>query len=756
MSDSDDRFPLESYVRDCRRLAKDLEDILADIEYRLDGGEIRYAIDFAEIHAYVDPEPTEAKELQVFADDDMGTCWAIQNAVVNLLLFGLDHKPILLPPYAAELEGYLNWSETQPARVLARSLARAFDEASKIRNSDESDEIVKIATALRESPDEVGYKDRKRVFDYVEEHAKNLAVLVQGGQSRPRYALIELLRRRPFADLFSLATNAFPLEQGALLLNEKTAERWEEELQRRRPRSGPGASQRDAYVMMLLEAVDATLLKTQSNVKLCLVTRSPHMHALYEQELAEQRWTGASRRLLRHPRSFIASAAGSSADLQAVGKRLQDQLNSTQAFIDIMYQPDNLGSDQTGSSERALDVPGHVDRIRARDILQTIKEDWRQMVALATAEAGAQGIVPQAGTARSPRQDVVLEVFRAVHDPGVLQAHVRERIDELARTINFHYQYVTALEGKALSNEAVAADVRAAVDADAVTIDASYVPYALEFRSPEVMTWSQRLSQERTVDPNEMLGMFRQGFDSGRTYEPLLALAYLFAAWDRWAVARDYAALALAARVDDDPPPIEGLLFRALCHRMSDDSSRASYEEAMQLLKSASALTNDRDPRVLAEKSAQVMYWSSRFASARTTVEEALGWSEQAITLLRNRDDEEAIGLQIRIFNNLCSYFLQFDDDRARARAADALRHLLALQRSLEADQTRWRPQILDTKLWAEWRMVGTDRIQRRRLRERLVAEYESLLRRDLRTATRASVVDHLRALRAVADTASV
>lgn len=750
VSDSDGPFPLEQYVHDCRRLAQDLEDTLADIEDRLDGGEIRYAIDFAEVHAYVDPEPAEATELRVFADDDIATCWAIQNAVVNLLLFGLDSKPILLPPYAVELEGYLNWSETQPARVLARSLAKAFDEASKIRNSDESDAIVGIASTLRETPEAVGDEDRNRVFRYVEEHAKNLAVLVQAGQARPRYALIELLRRRPFADLSSLGALALPLQQDALPLNEKTAERWEEELLRRRPRSGSGANQRDAYVMMLLEAVDTTLWKSKTNSKLCLVTRSPHMHEFYEQELAEQRWAGSSRRLLRHPRSFIAAAAGSLEELRAIRKRLQNQRTSILTFLDMMGQPEDVGPDQAGPAEQTLHVLARESRERARERLEAIKGEWRQLVSLATAEAGAHGVVPQTETARSPRQDVVLEVFRAVHDPGVLQAHVRDRIDELARTINFHYQYVTALEGRVSSGEAIAEDVKAAVVSDAVTIDATFVPYALAFRSPEVMAWSKRLSRERRVDPDQLLEMFEQGFSSGRTYEPLLALAYLFAAWDRWTVARDYADLALAARVDSDPPPTEGLLLRALCLRMVDAVSRANYEEAMRLLDTATALTDDGDPRVLAEKSVQVFYWSSRFDSAQAKAEEALAWSERAIALLQNRGDEEAIGLQIRVLNNLCFYFLQFDDEQSRAQATKALGQLIDIQQSREPDRAGWRPAILDTILWAEWRLEGSclSNEARDQLRNRLIEQYEDLLRRSISSSTRASISHHLRALR--------
>lgn len=746
MSHAGALLPLEQYVDDCRRLARDIEAILEDIEYQIHGGEIRYAIDFSEIHAYIDPEPSEAEELKVFPDDDISTCWAIQNAVINLLLFGLNRKPILLPPYVTELEGYLNWSATQPARVLARSLARAFDEASKVRNSDESDEIIEIVNRLRENPDAVADEERSTVFQYVDDNAKNLTVLVQSGQTRPRYALIELLRRRPFDDLSSLSTTAVPLEPSTLPLNEETAERWEKELLQRRPRRA-GASYRDAYVMMLLEAVDTKLAKT--NTRLCLVTRSPHMHEVYEQELNEKRWKGPPRRLLRHPRSFIASAAGPGNDLQATRKRLQDQHTSILAFLDMMTSLEGVVPEEADSAWTPLYELVREDREKAGVLLETVKRDWRQLISLATAEAGAQGVVSQETTARSPRLDVVLEIFRAVHDPGVLRTHVRDRIGELARTINFHYQYVTALEGRALSSEAVAEDVRASVGADAITIDATYVPYALAFRSPDVVAWSRRMSGKRLVDPDELLGLFEQGFASGRTYEPLLALAYLFAAWDRWSLARDYAALALAAHVDDDPPPVEGYLFKALSLRMSDERSRACYEEAMQLLDEAVAMTDGQDPRVIVEKSVQILYWSFHLSAARAKVKEALELSDRALDMLRGRDDEEAGSLKISVHNNICFYFLHFDDERSRRQAAEARRRLLAIQHSQEPDPTRWRPQILDTELWAEWRLEG-QRLhgdERDRLRRRLIERYEDLMRHDMRKSSRAIISRHLRTL---------
>jgi hypothetical protein len=121
--------------------------------------------------------------------------------------------------------------------------------------------------------------------------------------------------------------------------------------------------------------------------------------------------------------------------------------------------------------------------------------------------------------------------------------------------------------------------------------------------------------------------------------------------------------------------------------------------------------------------------------------------------MLRDRHDEEATNLKIRAHNNRCFYLLQFDDESSHRRAADDLRCLLDLLRSREPEQTTWRPQVLDTVLWAEWRLDGgrLSNDGRERLRKRLLAQYEDLLARDLRKSSRALINDHLEAIRSTA-----
>jgi hypothetical protein len=747
-STANDTKVIAEYVQACHQLARDIEGILEDIEYRINGGEIRYAIDFSELHAYADPVPQKLEQLKIFADDDLASCWAIQNAVVNLLLFGLDHKPILLPPYIVELEGYLNWSENQRSKALAGTLARASREAAKLNSSKEFEKLIDIVDALQHNPNSVSTEERAKLFRFVDSNASNLVIMVQSGQTRPDYILREVLRRRPFDDLWTCATATGCLEPDSLRLNEETARRWERELSARR--SGrAGATYRDAYVMMLLEAVDRVFAKT--NTKLCLVTRSTQMHEIFEQDLKEKRWEGPQGRLLRHPRSFVASGARSADDLRTVRQRLKDQHTSIQAFLDMTASLAGIAPDEIDPSWAPLYewVREREDTERAGELIEAIKRDWRQLVSLAAAEAGAQGVVREADLGERSRLDVVSEVFRAVNDPGALRTHMRQRIRELVQSINFKYQYATALEGRALSREDVEDDVRAAVGADSMTIDATYVPYTMAFHSPQVVAWSRHLSQGQYITPEEVLQLFEQGFMSGHTYEPLLALAYFFAAWDRWTVAHDYADLAITARVDDDPSPVEGYLFKATCLRLM---SEPASDDAMKLLEDAIAMTKRKDARVLVEKGAQILRASMHSASARANVQEAIDLGGEVMDMLRDRTDDESTMLKIRVYNNLCYHYLHFDDDESRKRARANFDRFLELAADREPDRSRWRPPFLDTLYWAEWqleakRLTGEEHDRRRK---RLIRQYEDLLSRNLRQSTRAVASGHLRMIQGV------
>src|SRR5689334_8709238 len=93
---------LADHVEDCKRLHEDFRGLLDDYADAVDGITTRYALDHSEIHAYVLAE-TNDEQLKVFHDDSESVTRTVQDYVLNKLLFDMDDKVVLLPPYAVEL-----------------------------------------------------------------------------------------------------------------------------------------------------------------------------------------------------------------------------------------------------------------------------------------------------------------------------------------------------------------------------------------------------------------------------------------------------------------------------------------------------------------------------------------------------------------------------------------------------------------------------------------------------------------------------
>lgn len=742
---------LEQSIGECRRLANDIDRMIDDIDRLIQEWEVRYAVDWSEIRAYVDPD-SSVVEMKIFSDDGDDISRANQNAVVNTLLFGLNRKPVLLAPYAVEFQSYMSHIrrlERQSPGSVAERLKTARNEVDQLLNSDEGKNISELVTRIRHDPQSVGDDDLHTIVDYVEANVGNLITLLQRGVFSPREIVDGLLRRRPFDDLSALSPQPARLDPSELLVNEQTAERWESELKRRRgDRVGP--NYRDAYVMMLLEAVNAELEK--SKTRLCLVTRSEHMHAIMEDETEKGLWGGKQGNLLRHPRSFVASQARGFEDLQQRKERLEALRASIRAFVDATWLPE-VASD---SEWAPLNKLVRNSRARAAELLEAIKHDWRTLVSLVAADAWAPDAAMPPTPDRGVGLELILELFSVVHDPGVLKAIVRDRIEELIRTIDFNYQYLAAfVHGQAAPQEISAQVGPGPLGVESMSIDAPayFAPYAVTFHSPPMVAWSQRVQARQQIDLQEILDLFADGFVLGHTYEPLLAIAYFFGALDRWPAARDFADLAAVAHAAGDPPPVDGYLLQAISLRRVGERSVESYREALRLIDDAMSLTDDRDPRMFAEKASQLFYWSiaiQRLPNAEDNINNGISLFERALELLGDRDDDVAVNLKLKIHNNRCYYLVNLDDDRFHERADDDLRQMVEILASREPDQTKWRPVHVDTILWAEWHLhvKHLDGEQYVRSRNELIEKYERLRSRDLTLMGRAMVDAHIRAIR--------
>ncbi len=416
----------QQYIYDCRRLIKGIDCVLEDLDFQNEGGKIRYAIDFAEIRAYVDPN-SPIDDMKIFRDDGVETARAIQNVALNLLL---KRKPILLAPYASELQAYIRHQQTEITEETLHHVKMARMEASRILKSPEYPKVRELVTSLRESPQDVSEEEYRIIGEYVGKNASNLLLLLQPSQVRPIHVLANLFRERPFDSL-----SACGIELSNLSLNEATRERWEEQLSQNRPRR-IGSNYHDAYSMMLLEAVNNELSKT--NTKLCLVTRSSYMHQIFEVELENGLWKS---NFLRHPRSFITPQPRGSEDLQETKKRLEDLRRSIQVCLDTTLvagihpvNPDSIWAPLNEMVRR--------NREEAEGKLEDIKREWRTLISFVVADSGSQDRLLRTNTDHNLNRGIILELFRVVNGRNMLRTYVHDRIREVAATITHDYRYL--------------------------------------------------------------------------------------------------------------------------------------------------------------------------------------------------------------------------------------------------------------------------------------------------------------------------
>ncbi len=113
------------------------------------------------------------------------------------------------------------------------------------------------------------------------------------------------------------------------------------------------------------------------------------------------------------------------------------------------------------------------------------------------------------------------------------------------------------------------------------------------------------------------------------------------------------------------------------------------------------------DPRYLTERAAIILAWladaSTRAAPDAPSVEEAISASRQALDLLPPKE-----GLRVTILNNLCYWHLEIDTPQSLDEARSYWQTLHATVNSIEPKRERWPSGVLDTFLWAEFKLTPT------------------------------------------------
>jgi len=688
---------LQRHVQDCETLHADVSALIEDLKVVADVGVVRYAVDFAEIFSYTFPH-SQTEYMRVFHDDDMETLRMAQHVASNVLFDNPFTRLILLAPYAVEMRAFVSTWSRHHFEELAEKIAGARAEANELKNDAEFQLLHDLVTQHdRDLPEDLV----THVVSFFEAKGARLVKLMEDLNRAPGNRLTALLKRKPFDTLDSILPGHLELEE----LDQDIIERWEAGLLEVRKGRPPGSSYLDGVAVAMIKAANDRL--TGSKTRLRLITKSKTMRELFQKELDDGLWDGVNTNMLRHPRSLVALGALRRESGTAALGRLVALEKSLAVFL--------ASYEERGGGERS--PRRTTEQLESR--ISSIKREWRALTGLSSAVAAGRPDDLASDTSVDVRGQIsrILDFVRSYETVTKL---IERRIDELADALGRGYQSLgLLLQGQRTGQQAILEkkiDYNISESTALLTYGLHWMPYRIQFYSPEVSEWVKRIHGRAELRLTEALDWFRRSVSPGPQYERLLWLAYLFGGWGRWRLAEMYCDLALSTETfQDEPPRHEGLFFLALCRRRL--ASRASeyreaqraLDEAQQALSQVTGRRDVEDPRFLRERGMLFLRWREAYQRPGSStpgepspppIDEALHLLERSLELV---GDDDRLAAQIH--NDLCYHYLDDPQDYGHTRAREHYERLVEVQKRLERNEKKWPPNILDTFALASWRL---------------------------------------------------
>ncbi|HEX8317751.1 hypothetical protein [Longimicrobium sp.] len=702
---------MKNYVRDCERLGRAVNHALEDLEFmHVQKKKIRYAVDFSEIYAYAQPAKT-AREF-LFLDDSEETAEYAQRIALDRLFFTGTEKPVLLAPYALELQTFV----VEQQREALNSSLRIFPSFSTYVTGQEFQAAAALAERIAQEHRAPTVDEERMFTTFLETHGSWLRASLLDTEPQPIRRIRSLFQASRLDNLEALLNEPPNLDS-------RIVDRWFAAL---RGASGGKRSisgcRIDALAMATLESSHRKL--EREGVRLLLVTRSDTMHNLFEAEHDSGLWNRGL--LLRHPRVLSVLASVEGRDYGDAREQLQSTLRTLSDFSTLIRH--GLAKSGFGLGRDVYD-----------SYIAKLRKHWAASEQLAVAASGEPG-----GRHRTGEIDViprsVKEIIALLRDSEQLKQAIYSRIQAIADIVDHEHRILGGLarvlneNNRDRLNDVLHAERNGGMSL--LRTKLRRFPYTLHLYSDTGATFAEMLC----LDPvsllswREMVDFFWRTGESemlADRYEGLLIMACVIATVNEWDLAEQYCKGAIETardltpvRVDaGDVSPHEAIFLLAVCHR----KFMATVERlhvGIDLLQTASQQKRewnilrgelDRDdPRYLNERAVQILLLNTHFRSSDPLVPELS--SDYALMLLDKAD--EVVGddllLKAQIANNRLYYQVVTAGDKDFSALRNQLDGLKALQSTLEPNQDRWPAFIQHTVAYADWALNYPHSSQRR------------------------------------------
>jgi len=679
---------INPFAKDLRQIRRDFQLIHRDLQFIQNGGVVYYAVDFSELFAYANPHATN-REIKIFSDDNDHETSVIQYRALNQLFF-TRRSLVMLPPYAFELELWINRIRTLGHEKLARTAASALAELKKLVGDQRFEKALK-ATADPATAGNQG--ELQRLFQYLSENAGHLLRLLDETSFEPQERMRTLLQSSTFNTLKSLG-------KGEVAATKDVMDRWVNLLHgTRAPSESCSTVDNEDYTWrsentirdaMAIAQVDA-FNRSSKNELLRLVTRSRSMLEQAQSNESDY-WNDIGGFPLRNTRLFaLLSSFGSDEIESAVDaiKRIEDATKAIDLFLTSYDDLNDAYPDETALAS-------------LQDQMETIKATWHKGSQLATS------VDFETQPSRMKGFHKVIDLFTNITNSQALTNAVIDELLHVVRKLDMGCDYL-GFEVQLLSrgSDTIINDkVDIPTDGGGYRLKSRHypMPFGISLSSKRVIEIAEKFRQGEFTNLEALQESLSRSADEVAAHERLLLMSYVFALWGKWDVAYHYGCAAVTSgAVGSDKSEANFLIAVAETRRRNADAE--SFANAFQRL---GVIPTDRGDRkalrlkCLAEKASIIFRWHgvSGDHNTRPRITDAVTYAREALTLA---DEDQSI--KLFLLNNLCYFYVTRDSSSKKA-----YEFLNLFEKQVEAAMPVWTdrsPEILDTQAWSQWVLRG-------------------------------------------------
>ena len=725
---------LDKYVKDCKKLKRDLEHTIRDLNFQQEGGVIRYAVDFSEIRDYVLPDE-EANNFFLFLEESKDIAYLLQRYALKRLFLKTSEKLILLAPYSIELNDFLiqlkqNLFNNQLNKIygVSKEIKKILDDDNYLKFED----IVRKINSQRTELELLSEEERNFIIEFLEKNAYNLLgfLEIQSQLDQPIDVIRKLFQDERFDSLDKLVETDFSLNSE--IRDNQTTNRWYESLI---AKQGINKNSRlDAIAIAAIEKANQELLSQGKKTKLLLVTRSKRMHDLFYKELKNELW---AENLLRHPRVFdiLAKAEGIADDRKNQIDNLKEKLNTLEFFLTLVSDS-KLDSLQVNDWNHIGDVQTY--EFLQENIIKKIKKQWKSKENLAVFLEKPSPLYSQQKWKKYSEKVMLIANFLA--SPNILKDTVFNKLRELTT----YWQQSNLLLGFDLQSSDSQKLLREYLESEKYpnkyvlnTLDSLF---SIQFYSKAVEPILNLFRKQKKIDFIKIIESLQQEFSKEKEsdYEIILFMSSILGALNKWEFAETYCKLAIDVAKESSPSEDnvlshEGHFFLAICLRKwSGKNNKGSNKSrqfnrfnrclesinhlntAIETKKQIIQLQSLEDPRYLKEKGLQILRLDIYFKEFEHNLEEELTPRHGIMLLEKALELSSENQLKIQIYNNILFYYFQKkkkgEDSEAHIRYLkqkwmNYFDEAKKLQNKIEPEESKWHPSFLDTLALISWEL---------------------------------------------------